>query len=58
MFEDEVEEQLGDSCGSNGFQTRSENYPLCKAMVDHNHNRIEARGRREISDEVDRELFK
>ena len=58
MFEDEVEEQLGDSCGINGFQTRSENYPLCKAMVDHDHNRIEAGGRREISDEVDRELFK
>ena len=27
-------------------------------MVDHDHDRIKPRGRREVSDEVDRKLFK
>ena len=32
-------------------------HPLHKAMVDHNHNRIKSRGKREISDEINRKLF-
>ena len=58
VFEYEVTKQLGDSCSVNGFQARCKNYPLCKAMVDHDHDRIKAHRRREISDEVNGELFK
>ena len=48
---------MGDSCSINGFRARSEDYPLCKAMVDHDHNRIKPRIEREVSDEINRELF-
>ena len=37
---------------------RCKNYPLCKAMVDHDHDRIKPRRRREVSDEVNGQLFK
>ena len=57
-FEYEVKKQLGDSCCINGLLARCKNYPLRKAMVDHNHDRVKPRGRREVGDEVDRELFK
>ena len=57
-FEYEVTKQLGDSCGVNGFQARCKNYPLHKAMVNHDHDRIKAHRRREISDEVNGELLK
>ena len=36
-FEHMVEEKFGNSSCINGFRARDENYPLCKAMVDHNH---------------------
>ena len=39
------------------FRARDENYPLCKAMIDHNHQRVMSIGGGKISDEVDRELF-
>ena len=58
MFEYKVEKQLGNSCSVNGLLARCENYPLHKAMVDHDHNRIKACRRREIGDEVNRKLFK
>jgi len=38
---------------SNGFQARSNNYPLHEAVVNHNHNRIKSTGGREICDEID-----
>ena len=57
-FEYKVEKQLGDSCSVNGLQARCKNYPLCKAMVDHDHDRIKSRRRREVGDEVNGELFK
>ena len=57
-FEYEVKKQLGDSCCINGLLARCKNYPLRKAMVDHDHDRIKSRGRREVGDEVNRELLK
>ena len=43
MFEYKVKKQLGDSCSVNGLLARCKNYPLHKAMVDHDHDRIKAR---------------
>ena len=57
-FEYEIKKQLGNSCGINGLLARGKNYPLCKAMVDHDHDRIEPHRRREISDEVNGQLLK
>ena len=57
-FEYEVKKQLGDSCCVNSLLARCKNYPLCKAMVDHDHDRVKPRGRREVSDEVNGELLK
>ena len=57
MFEYEVKKQLGDSCSVNGLLARCKNYPLSKAMVDHDHDRIKSQGRGKIGDEVNRELF-
>ena len=51
-FEYMVEEKFGHPCGIYRFQTRDENYPLCKAMVDHNHQRVMSIRRREVGDEV------
>ena len=41
-FEDKVKKQLGDSCSIDSCRARSEDYPLHKAMVDHDHDRIES----------------
>ena len=57
-FEYEVKKQLGDSYHVNSLLARCKNYPLRKAMVDHDHDRIKPRGRREVSDEVNGELLK
>ena len=57
-FEYEVKKQLGNPCSVNGLLARCKNYPLSKAMVDHNHNRIKSCRGREVGDEVNRELFK
>ena len=57
-FEYKVKKQLGDSCSVNGLLARCKNYPLRKAMVDHDHDRIKSRRGREGGDEVNRELFK
>jgi hypothetical protein len=40
---------------SDSFQARHDNYLLCKAVVDHDHDRVEPPRRRQISDEVDRQ---
>ena len=55
--EDVVEEDLGNICRGGGFVARAENYPLQKAMVNHNQNRIVAMGEGEISDEVHGDLL-
>ena len=40
-----------------GYDSRAENYPLCKAMVDHDQQGIEARGDGEVSDELTTDLL-
>ena len=56
-FEYMVEEKFGDSRGIYSFRTRDENYPLRKAMVDHDHQRIMSVRWGEVRDEVHRELL-
>ena len=56
-FEYKVKKQLGNSCSVNGLMARCKNYPLSKAMVDHNHDRIKPRRRGEVGDEVNGQLF-
>ena len=56
-FEYIVKKELGNSSCINGFGARSKNYPLCKAVVDYDHDRIKARGWWKVGDEVDGELF-
>ena len=56
--EDFVEEEGGDPFGGNGFLGRAKNYPLSKSMVYHDHERIEARGFREICDKIAGNLLK
>ena len=58
VFEYKVKKQLDNSCGINGLVARCKNYPLCKAMVDHDHDRIKSCRRREIGDEVNGQLLK
>ena len=53
-----MEEKGGDPFGSNRFLGRAKNYPLCKPMVDHDHERVEAGGHREICDKVTGDLLK
>ena len=48
--EDFVEKEGSDPLGGNGFLGRAKNHPLSKPMVYHNHERVEARGDREIRD--------
>ena len=57
LFEDKIEKQLGNSCSIYSFRARGEDYPLCKAMVNHDHDRIKPRREWEVGDEVNRELF-
>ena len=52
-----VEKKLGYFYSIHGFGARGENYPLTKAMVDHNHNRVRTIDQREVSDEVDGEVL-
>ena len=56
-FKDMGEKNLGNAGSIDVFGTRDEDYPLCKAMVDHDHQGIMAGGRGEIGDEVNRELL-
>ena len=42
VFEYIVKKELGDSGCVNGFAAGSKNHSLCKAMVDYDHDRIEA----------------
>ena len=43
-------------CGDR-FLSGAENYPLCKAMVDHDQQRIEARGKGKVGDQVAGDLL-
>ena len=52
-----VEKEGGYPFGGDGFLGEAENYPLCKAMVNHNQQRIKARRNREIGGEVVQDLL-
>ena len=55
-FKDVGKKKLGNTGSINVFGTGSKDYPLCKAMVDHDHQGIMAGGWGKISDEVNGEL--
>ena len=57
MFKDVGKKKLGNASSINVFRAGSENYPLCKAVVDHDHQGIMASRWGEIGDEVNRELL-
>ena len=50
--EDFVEKEGGDSFGGDRFLGRAKNHPLSKPMIDHDQERVKARGDREIGDEI------
>ena len=54
---DFVEKEGSYPLGSDGFLCEAENYPLHKAMVNHNQQRVKARGGGEVSDEATRDLL-
>ena len=55
-FKDVGKKKLGNAGSINVFGTGRKDYPLHKAVVDHNHQGIMASGRGKIGDEVNREL--
>ena len=55
-FKDMGKKKLGYAGSIDVFGTGSKDYPLCKAVVDHDHQGIMASGWGEIGDEVNREL--
>ena len=52
-----VEKECCYSFGSDCFLSGVENYLLCKAMVNHNQQRVKTRGRGEIGDQVTQDLL-
>ena len=56
MFEHIFKEKLGNSSSVNGFGARNKDYPLHKAMVNHDQDRIKAGGGKKICDNVNWEL--
>ena len=52
-----VEKERGYAFSGDGFLRGAENYPLCKPMVDHDQEGIEASGDREVGDEVAGDLL-
>ena len=50
IFEDMGEKEFGHFHGVDGFGTRDDNYPLHKAVVDHDKDRVFAMDFREVSD--------
>ena len=57
MSIDFVEEKGSYSFSGDGFLSGAENYPLSKAMVNHNQQGVKAKGHREVSDEVTGDLL-
>ena len=55
-FKDMGKKKLGNASSINVFGTGSKDYPLCKAVVDHDHQEIMAGRLGKISDEVNGEL--
>ena len=56
-FKDMGKKKLGYAGSIDVFGTGSKDYPLCKAMVDHDHQGIMASGWGKIGDEVNGELL-
>ena len=52
-----MEKECSDSFGGDCFLSGAENHPLCKAMVDHNQQRVKARGSKEVGDQVTGDLL-
>ena len=52
-----MEKEGGYPFSSDGFLSGAENYPLCKAMVNHDQQRIETRGKGKVSDQVAGDLL-
>ena len=52
-----VKKEASHSFSSDRFLSGAENYPLSKAMVDHDQQRVKARGGREVSDKVTGDLL-
>ena len=57
MKVDFVEKEGSYSLGSDGFLSGAENYPLSKAMVDHDQQRVKVRRGGEVGDKVTRDLL-
>ena len=56
VFKDMGKKKLGGAGSIDVFGAGSEDYPLCKAVVNHNHQGIMAGGWGEIGDEVNGKL--
>ena len=56
MFKDMGKKELGNAGSIDVFRAGSEDYPLCKAMVDHDHQGIMTGRWGEIGDEVNGKL--
>ena len=54
---DLVEKEGGDLFCGDCFLGRAENYPFNKPMIDHDQERVKAKGHRQVSDEVTRDLL-
>ena len=52
-----MEKEGGDSLGSDRFLGRAKDHPLSKPMVDHDQERVKARGDREVGDEITGDLL-
>ena len=52
-----MEKEGGYPLSGDCFLGRAENYPLSKAMVDHNQQRVKAGGSGEIGDQIARDLL-
>ena len=57
VFKCVVEKELSNSIRINSFGARSQYYPLCKAMVDHDHEGVITMRKGKVGDEVDRKLL-
>ena len=57
LFEDVVEKEFGNSYGVHCFWARGKNYPLTKAMVTHDHDKIEVVDWEEVYNKIHGEVL-
>ena len=55
--EDFVEKKGGDSLGGDRFLSRAKNHPFSKPMIDHDQERVKARGDGEICNKIAGDLL-